>query len=812
MINILNSNSLSQYLDETKQDQGEIIFQNISNKILTIINSVKMSHEKFNDVLNINNITNLCTNASTLNTTTSKQYNMFPVNENAYISTLNISKQCKNLDVTQLLKNVQELNNLTNKSIIQYFDISVNNTITYPYTSAPIPAININKLILNYYGNLVKFIYPCRSSNPFAQPIDLNYKHNNEQKIQYNSSQQFQESILTKFIQELSDYKQKEAACYGEEYITMGDKVWAIGIEDQVIDFVGRTYSNATKSNISQLFEALNKTIVSIHHNEQFRVYKQNRAYGSGQTLGSASMQIFIQDAEYMESKDEALQLLKLYSEINMNNQMLYNFEVLIFGQQVEKSVFDILSTVLQISRIDITIDKYIQYQMRTILSSDQYFLMPSEIDCFSQDSIKLCSLVYSNQINIGIICSSIPILQIQSSQGLQYIVDTQKEICLSKNSGIIFDYKYFLATCDSQHLIHFNQFKRTKISFNNIQHYFENINGYLRLILLMREIDISVYKLNSQIVKPTKPFSIDKCIKIQTSGYIFNTNNKYNIDCQQVDKTIEEQILKNDNVEATLLLSELTFDQLNNLKNYLGADVTVGRVARNNESVILQDRIYSEDCWQIILDIIYEYPNEPYFQKNQFHFDSIESQCTYYQGQQLISENITLLIYTHNNYLFTDVIILSQEKAVEILQLGSYNIITSEMYFVIPVTDNHLQLLFQEGALVCKLYDMPDHLHKEIMLGSISNIYSNQIKQLANIDAFVFNMVLVDKITFNCSDQVFSNEIMKNSQERADYFINTFVNDIIITRKSIQYDKIFIIIISNIGLGVSIIILLQNM
>ncbi|CAL5970355.1 Hypothetical_protein [Hexamita inflata] len=591
----------------------------------------------------------------------------------------------------------------------------------------------------------------------------------------------------------------------------MGDKVWAIGIEDQVIDFVGRTYSNATKSNISQLFEALNKTIVSIHHNEQFRVYKQNHPYGSGQTLGSASMQIFIQDTEYTESKDvEAIQQLKLYSEINMNNQMLYNFQVLIFGQQVQNSVFDILSTVLQITRIDITIDKYIQYQMKTILSSDQYFLTPSDKDCFSQDSIKLCSLVYSNQVNIGIICSSIPIIQIQSSLGLQYIVDTQKEICLSKNNGKIFDYKYFLATCNSQHLIHFNQFKRTKISFNNIQHYFENINGYLRLILQMREIDVSVYKLNSKIVKTTKYFSIDKCIQKQTAGFIFNTNNKYNIDCQQIDKTMEEQILNDDNVEASILLSEQSFNQLFNLQNYLGTDVTVGRVARNNESVILQDRIYSEDCWQIILDIIYDYPNDPYFKRNQFHFDSIESVCTYYQGKQLISDNITLLIYTHNNYLFTDVIILSQAKAAEILQLGNYNIVTPEMFFVIPITDNHLQLLFQEGALICKLYDMPDYLHKEIQLSSMSNMYSNNIKQLDYIDAIVFNMISVDNITFNCSDQVFSNEIMKNSQERADYFINTFVNDILITRKQIQYDEIFVIIITNIWLGVLIILLLQ--
>ncbi|CAL6064950.1 Conserved_hypothetical protein [Hexamita inflata] len=768
--------SLQSFIQSDRSDNGQDIFMNISANILRVVNSVSDSHTYFNKQISGHNITRLCTNNQIpTQVSMNAAYNNNLVNESSYFYTENTSNNCQNLSLSSIFEQMQ--NNNSQKSTIQYMELS-GNIMTYPYTPNNIPVQNLNKHILNFYGTMIKFIYPCRQFDAFSQPFDLYHKINNEQKFEFNSTEQFRESTVTGFIRELSEYKQKMAACYGEQYLSLGDNgVWAIGIEQQVLDFVGKTYEeNPQKIQVTQLFDAVNKTISAAHHNAKFRVFKQNHPYGQGQSLGAASVQLFIKDSEFYETVEEALKIMAQYTEITANNQLLYNFEVIIFNKinNTNKSIYKLLSTVLKVTRLELTIDEYITYQTRVLFTTDNYYLIPQSVDIFKQNIVQICSLVNSLNSLVGVICSAIPVQQLVTNQAQQFIVDTEKESCLTKNTNEEFDYKYFLATCEGQYLIHFNQYKRTSIVIKGQNHYFENINGYLRLILKVRDIDTYYYSLTSVINQTSSHFTFDSCVTQQTSDFVFNSNNKYQVDCIDPNQTVSEIFAnQQDNLEAVLLLSDVTFSQLQNVKTYLGVGVQVGRMARNNQSVTLSDLSLSLDCLQQIQDVIYNFPNDDDFETGKFHLSQLTCQIS--NGSIVQTENFTLLLNTHGNYLFTDYILFSRAFATSFFQLSSFNILTPEMQSVVPFTDSHLQLLFSEGALICRLQDKPDSVHKSILFSSVKS--SAHFKQLLNMNALLFQ-VLPQEVTFNCSNSTFSNELMKNMQERADCYMNTFVND----------------------------------
>ncbi|CAL6047329.1 Hypothetical_protein [Hexamita inflata] len=777
LIQLANPGELQSFVQSVQSDNGQDIFVNISTNILRVVNGISNSHAYFNKLISDSNATRLCTNLQIPSQYNSSVFNGNLVNDSSYSYTSNTSQNCMNLNLTATFHQMQSNN--SQKSIIQYMELS-GNTITYPYTSNNIPVSNLNKQILNFYGTMVKFIYPCRQFNAFEQPFDVNYRINNEQKFDFNSSEQFRESTVTEFIQELSEFKQKMAACYGEEYLSLGDNgVWAIGIEKEVIDFVGKTYEeNQQIAHSKQLFDAINKTIAAAHHNAKFRVYKHNHPYGQGQSIGAASVQLFIKDCEFYETVEDALKIMAQYTEITANNQLLYNFEVIIFNQinNSNKSIYKLLSSVLNVTRIELKIDAYIAYQTRVLYTTDNYYLIPQSIDVFQQNVVQICSLVNSQNSLAGVICTSIPVQQLTTNQAQQYIVDTEKESCLTKNTDDPFDYKYFLATCEGQYLIHFNQYKRTSVKIKEQNHYFENINGYLRLIIKVREIDTYQYSLISSVSPTNVQFTFDQCVTQQTAGYIFNSNKKYNIDCANPSQTVTD-IFSNqqDNLEAVLLLSDATFDQLQNLKSYLGLGVQVGRMSRNNLSTTLSDLTLSTTCLQQIQDYIYNFPNDEDFETGTFHLNQLT--CQHNKNNQVKTENFTLLLNIHKNYLFTDYVLFSRDFAAAFFQLSSFNVLSPEMESVVPFNNSHLQLLFTEGAVLCRLIDKPDYLHKNIQFGS-RDLKSAHFQHLKNMRGILFEMIPQDTITFNCSSSTFSNELMKNMQERADHYANAFVDD----------------------------------
>ncbi|CAL6028919.1 Hypothetical_protein [Hexamita inflata] len=748
---------------------GENVFTEVSSKISAVLNEIQKNHAYFNQYLLSNNVSRLCAQATNPSTYQSPVYNNQPVNTDNYLTFINVSQNCSDVDLLSLFKKTHL--NLPTQSTIQYLD-HFGNTLTYPFTSNRVKSENINKHTLNFFGTRIKFIYPCKfRKNTFNQPVDLNFKANYEQDANYNTSIAFQKSKLTDFVQELSEFKQKIACCYGDQYITMGDKAWAIGIENELLDFIGRTHSESEQIiQISQVFDAINKTIASIHTNEQFRIYKMNRPYGNGSGCTGSFMHIIVEDSEYIETADQALELLKLYTEINENNKNVYNFEIIVVGEPKKNSFVQILETVIPVIRMELEIDHYLSHQFKSIDSSYEYYAIPHTIDPFDQEVIQICSLVLPYN-SYGVICSSIPVSQILAQNGIQYIVDIEKELYLTKNSEILFNYKYFLAQVGPEQIIYFNQFNKTELMFNNQKHFMQNINGFIRLILQIREIDTQQYTLISSVNLTNILFTFDQCAQ-QTSGYIFNSNRKYTVDCANPSQTVTN-IFSNqqDNLEAVLLLSDATFNQLQTVKTYLGLGVQVGRMSRNNQSIILTDLSLSAECLKEIQDYIYNYPNDEDFTTKRFHLSQLI--CQQSKGNAVITENFTLLINTHQNFLFTDYIILTSQSVNDFFQLDSYNVLTSELQSILPLTDNHLQLLFTEGALVCKLYDKPDYLHKGITFGSQKS--SEHFLKLQNIDGLLFEMIPKDNVTFNCTSQVFSNEIMKNFQMSSDYYINSF-------------------------------------
>ncbi|CAL6049698.1 Hypothetical_protein [Hexamita inflata] len=110
-------------------------------------------------------------------------------------------------------------------------------------------------------------------------------------------------------------------------------------------------------------------------------------------------------------------------------------------------------------------------------------------------------------------------IQQIFSSVGQQDIVDTGKEQCIAKNTNNKFHYKYFLTQLEPYKFFHLNQYKKSSVVMNGILHLIENI------------------------LPTASPFIFDKCITPQTTGYIFNTNNKYQVDCSDLMKFMLIQI-----------------------------------------------------------------------------------------------------------------------------------------------------------------------------------------------------------------------------------------------------------------------------
>ncbi|CAL6055358.1 Conserved_hypothetical protein [Hexamita inflata] len=804
------NDGLDSFVQTDTLKSNEEVFNNVSSAIKNLISTTKIAHQKFNQYIIDNNISQICTQTYIPETTQSSEYNNQAINSDNYIASIERTKNCQTIDLILLFKNITY--NLKQKSIIQFLESS-GNTITYPYTSNQLTDMNYNQNILNFYGSRIKFIYPCKSFNSVNQAFDFNFQLNNQQKINHNITDKFQYTKLFDFINQLSSYKQKNAACYGDQYISMSDKYWSIGVDNELQDFIGKTYSNESKNiKISQLFNAINKTIASIHHNLQLRIYKQNKPYGAGNDRTSSKMQIFIQDADYIETSDYAQELIKQYTEITKENQILCQFEIVMLrNNNLKKPVSELLQKIFTITLMDLEIDQYIEHQFKVMNSTDSYYIIPSSVDCFNQDVIQICSLInQSSKFNVSVICSSIPIQQIFSSVGQQYIVDTEKEQYIAKNTNNIFHYKYFLAQLEPQKFFHLNQYKKSSVVMNGILHLIENIDGYNRLIIQIREVDDTNYKLTGTVLPAASPFTFDKCITPQTTGFILNTNNKYQVDCSKPSLIFDEIYANPDqNQDAVLLLSDITFNSISFLNSFFGPVGTViGRMAQNNMSIMLTDMILSDECMKKVRDMIHEYPNEADFTTNKFHLAQLF--CFYEQNGYVKSANFSFMIKAHTNLVITDFIFFPSDSVLDLFEFGVYNLITIDYETLFPVTPNHMQTLFQSGLLLCALTDHPDYLHKQMKFGSISKLKSDVFAELDNLNGIVFTMKPQKIVTFNCSEQYFSNEIMKNSQERADYFLNAFQMNAEEGKFKGGIQQVLIIVIG-ISTGILVILLLRS-
>ncbi|CAL6038588.1 Hypothetical_protein [Hexamita inflata] len=644
--------------------------------------------------------------------------------------------------------------------------------ITYPYTSNKVSYSSFNKNVLNFYGTRIKFIFPCRQNYKNVQQLDMNYNINDEQKVNYNQSARYNESDLESFMDELSDYKQYAAACYNDQYQSVVDNLWSPGTEEQVLDFVHKTYQNEIQLiKVQSLFDAINRTIANVIHKEQLRIYKLNRPFGSGQGP-NAKLQIFIQDSEYFETIDEAIQLLKKYKNINQNILNQLSFSIFIFGQQVNKSIEHILQSVIQIKRIQLNISEYVNMQMHLNTSVEPYFTVKQHVDSFNQTVISICNLVHYQLEIRGVICSSFPIKHIFNSMGVAYIVDTSKELCMAQNTPSFFNYNYFLTTLKPQQFYHMNQYNRTKIIIQKFDHLIQNVNGYLRLILKIRDFDKKQYKLIQQLQPSQELYTFSRC-SIQ-QGFVFYSD----FDCTTPNNIFQNQ---EEYLEAAILLSDVTFNTLKTLKAKLTAadveDLLVGRIARNNMSIVYADYRISNPCEQQIQDLIRDYPNRPDFTTNKFSMHVIF--CYYHENGVSKSGNFTLFFTAHTNYFMTDFILLkSDSPSLERMFNGrSYNILTANMTSLFPLQSKNIQPLFTSGALLCKIIDENDFMHKRITLTSVQKLNQTQFKLLETVNGIVFQMK-EETVKFNCSEQIFSNDVMKNSQERAYYFQNVFQNE----------------------------------
>ncbi|CAL6010982.1 Hypothetical_protein [Hexamita inflata] len=615
----------------------------------------------------------------------------------------------------------------------------------------------------------------------------MNFINDKEQKVNFNKTF-FTNTSFNSFINYLSKYKEKSAACYGEQYIAMSDS-WLAGIDDEIQNFIENTYQTEQDRNyikIEHLFEAIDKTFSQISQNELLRIYKEEKPFGTGYEKTCSKTQIILEDVEYLETSDYAIELIKKYPQITKHNQLISYLQILIVtNSSLKNPVSRILQQFVTITEIKLDINEYIAYQLSTVQSTAPYNILPQSEDCFKQDSIQICTKISQmSKQNVSILCSSIPIKQVFASKYNQYIVDTEKEIYLTKSTSNVFHYKYFLSQLDHQQLIHINKHQKAYIISEGKKYIIQNFDGFIRLIFQIRDVDTKQHSISSAITPTTVQFTFDECITDKTTGYILNTNQKYKIDCLQPQITFE-QIQNNQiqNLEASLLLSDLTFSQMYDLSIAFGpAGTSIGRIARNNMSIIYTNMRLSQQCQDFIEQKIYDFPNNPDYNTYRFNLDQLF--CFYEQDGIIQSQNYSFLIKTHSNMLFTDFVIFPSTAANYIFHYGEYNVITTNSQTIFPIGENHMQVLFSQGALICKLYDQPDYLYKRIQFGNFQKLNSKVFRQLDYLNAIVFKMQSFDfddrqlfsqTKRYNCSLQTFSNEIMKNSQPRPEHYFNTY-------------------------------------
>ncbi|CAL6017520.1 Hypothetical_protein [Hexamita inflata] len=600
----------------------------------------------------------------------------------------------------------------------------------------------------------------------------MNYIIDSEQKFHLNQTHNINESDLTRFISQLSDYKEKIVACYDEQYLTIGERLQSPGTHDQVLTFISRNYNETvTTITIESLLDALNRTISSFYLNQQQRIYKRNIPVGSG--IGPDGIQIFIQDTEYYETDDQAVQVLKRYEQINQDNLNMLNFQVIIFGSQVKRSVANILSRVIFLTRMSISnLSEYIEHQTQHITTLENYTTIPQSVDILGQHAIQICTTVkrFDDKLG-GILCTSVPVTEMFPSKGISYIIDTRKKMLIAKNANVLFNYNYFVTTLQPQHFSHMNQYNKTSIEINGSLYITENINIYTRLIIQFRNVDKNKYKLIQPVQKTQLQFKFDKCS--YGLGFMFNTNNMYQVDCDNPEITTDYIFSSQFNYEAQLLLSDITFQQLNKLNIWSGNQRTVGRMTRNNLSTVFSNFVFDSDCWKQIQDNIYNFRDHEDFNTNQFHYNRLS--CYYEINNNMILDDFVLLIHAHQNLLFTDFVIYPSSFVQYLFNFGQYNVITSDLETLNKITDNQLQTLFSNGILLCKLYDQPDYLYKGIKLGNLQRINSDIFRHLNYLNGIIFTVIDSPFVNFNCSKQIFSNDLMKNNQDRPYYCINVY-------------------------------------
>ncbi|CAL6080723.1 Hypothetical_protein [Hexamita inflata] len=528
MLNYFDENAFNQYVQVNKIDNYEEIHKNTSVKIKSIINNVIKTHSEFSSYLQHNLVYQLCSNNSIEAQTNYSQYNNY-VNESQYSALYNTTTNCTNLNIVELMIKTSDIG-LAHKSSVQYFEMT-GNQISYPYTSLQSPASSNTKQILNFYGTKIKFIFPCQSKQKYLnQDFDMNYIIDSEQKFHFNQTHNINESNLTRFISQLSDYKEKIVACYDKQYLTIGDRLQSPGTHDQVLTFIGRNYNETvTTINIESLLDALNRTISQFYFNQQQRIYKRNIPVGSG--IGPDGMQIFIQDSEYYETDDQAVQVLKRYEQINQDNLNMLNFQVILFGPQVKRSVANILSRVVFLTRMSISnLSEYIEHQTQHITTLENYTTIPQSVDILGQHAVQICTTVkrFDNKLG-GILCTSVPITEMFPSKGISYIIDTRKKMLIANNANIIFNYNYFVTTLQPQHFSHMNQYNRTSIEINGSLYITENITQqqglfcYLNYELILGAILKLLWGLSQfQAYYPLQPSQeLFVCSKISSLGII---------------------------------------------------------------------------------------------------------------------------------------------------------------------------------------------------------------------------------------------------------------------------------------------------
>ncbi|CAL6060503.1 Hypothetical_protein [Hexamita inflata] len=242
----------------------------------------------------------------------------------------------------------------------------------------------------------------------------------------------------------------------------------------------------------------------------------------------------------------------------------------------------------------------------------------------------------------------------------------------------------------------------------------------------------------------------------------------------------------------------------------------SIGRIARNNMSIILTNIILSQQCQEFIREKIYNYPNNPDYNTQKFNLDQLV--CFYEQDGTIHSQNYSFLIKTHQNMLFTDFVLFPSSAVENIFHYGEYNLITTNSQTIFPIGENHMQVLFSQGALICKLYDQPDYLYKRIKFGNFQKLNSKVFRQLDYLNAIVFKMQSFDfderqlfsqTKRYNCSFQTFSNEIMKNSQQRPEHYFNTYQPEITHQNFIANFKQQYIVLVG-VLFGMCILILLR--